>query len=96
MVDAREDSRDDAPLRHSDDQISSVATDATERPARDVGFKRAFVTCVVVTLAGGGLAFTGVSADAGRLNEDETLNAYASCHAENGSGTRRRLSLIHI
>ena len=90
MVDAREDSRDDAPLRHSDDQISSVATDATERPARDVGFKRAFVTCVVVTLAGGGLAFTGVSADAGRLNEDETLNAYASCHAENGSGTRRR------
>ena len=90
MVDAREDSRDDAPLRHSDDQISSVATDATERPARDVGFKRAFVTCVVVTLAGGGLAFTGVSADAGRLNEDETLKAYASCHAENGSGTRRR------
>ena len=87
MVDAREDSRDDAPLRHSDDQISSVAT---ERPARDVGFKRAFVTCVVVTLAGGGLAFTGVSADAGRLNEDETLKAYASCHAENGSGTRRR------
>ena len=90
MVDARKDSRDDAPLRNSDDQISSVATDATERPARDVGFKRAFVTCVVVTLAGGGLAFTGVSADAGRLNEDETLNAYASCHAENGSGTRRR------
>ena len=90
MVDAREDSRDDAPLRHSDDQISSVATDATERPARDVGFKRAFVTCVVVTLAGGGLAFTGVSADAGRLNEDETLKAYASCHAEDGSATRRR------
>lgn len=90
MVDAREDSRDDAPLRHSDDQISSVATDATERPARDVGFKRAFVTCVVVTLAGGGLAFTGVSADAGRLNEVETLKAYASCHAEDGSATRRR------
>ena len=90
MVDAREDSRDDAPLRHSDDQISSVAMDATERPARDVGFKRAFVTCVVVTLAGGGLAFTGVSADAGRLNEDETLKAYASCHAEDGSATRRR------
>ena len=90
MVDAREDSRDDAPLRHSDDQISSVATDATERPARDVVFKRAFVTCVVVTLAGGGLAFTGVSADAGRLNEDETLKAYASCHAEDGSATRRR------
>ena len=83
-------SRDDAPLRHSDDQISSVATDATERPARDVGFKRAFVTCVAVTLVGGGLAFTGVSADAGRLNEDETLNAYASCHAEDGSATRRR------
>ena len=90
MVDAREDSRDDAPLRNSDDQISSVATDGTERPARDVGFKRAFVTCVVVTLAGGGLAFTGVSADAGRLNEDETLKAYASCHAEDGSATRRR------
>ena len=90
MVDAREDSRDDAPLRDSDDQISCEATDATERPARDVGFKRAFVTCVAVTLVGGGLAFTGVSADAGRLHEDETLNAYASCHAEDGSATRRR------
>ena len=90
MVDAREDSRDDAALRNSDDQISSVATDGTGRPARDVWFKRAFVTCVVVTLAGGGLAFTGVSADAGRLNEDETLKAYASCHAEDGSATRRR------
>jgi hypothetical protein len=75
MVDAREDSRDDAPLRDSDDQISSVATDATERPARDVGFKRAFVTCVAVTLVGGGLGFTGVSADAGKLHEDKTLNA---------------------
>lgn len=36
------------------------------------------------------MAFTGVSADAGRLNEDETLKAYASCHAEDGSATRRR------
>ena len=90
MVDAREDSRDDAPLRHSDDQISSVATDATERPARDVGFKRAFVTCVVVTLAGGGLAFTGVSAD-GEIERGEALKRVTpSCHAENGSGTRRR------
>jgi len=82
---------DDAPLRNSNEQISADAdADAAERPARDVAFARAFVTCVVVVLFGGGLAFAGISPDAGRLSEDATLNAYASCHAADGSATRRR------
>jgi hypothetical protein len=92
-----ESTRDDDRALFTSSEREEIARandgDLDARPPRDVAFKRAFLASVAVTALCGFVALVRMPADARTLSDAATLNAYASCHAANGAGTRRRTLL---
>ena len=72
------------------------AANARSRTPRDVNFGRAFAACAALCALGGvvGAARSRGGADALDALTSEALGRYESCHASDGTGTRRRRALL--